>query len=381
MKPTRPSVALFGIASFIALFLAAVLVATLEVRSVSGQEADATKTPAVAAPQTTPPAATETKPPEANPFPFVVRIDKSALLRYTDSEVDDKRAVDQYVLGAHAVGTSRTEGEIRGALIPDSKEAAFDIVFTGQSATKTVGLQEPALIYSRTFTDFKCTHRIIFDPRKGFLIAGDADVEGTTRLVYDGFASTRELGRRLIVKIAERKAGQVHEQARLIADRDNKKIVSESFEVETAKQVKEANKGLDLVRYINRFLGEKSNLQMFAKSSTDCIHIGIGPEGEKYAPMTELPPSREKSAPVEVWVHASILGEPVAAVMKMATPESKLSNLEQTKILGVLSFGAPKDEPAMDMALQDGWLVFALPEAALPPPPAPTAMTTPTATK
>ncbi len=308
----------------------------------------------------------ETKSAEETPFPMVVRIDKSALLRFTNSEIDRRSPVDKVVLETHAVGESRTRGAIRAELIPDSKEATFDIRFQGNTATKTVGTHEPALIYSSTFTNFDCTRRIDFDPRKGFVVVGETEVTGDTRLVYDGFGATRTIGKRMITRVAERRAGQSHEQARQIADRDNKREVFESFEREVAQHVREANEGTDLVRYITRFLGDQSTLQIFAKSSADCIHIGIGPDGEKYEPMTSLPPSREKSAPIELWVHTSILSESAAAAMKAASPAAALPLLMQTKILEALSLSAPTTATApdqsIDVAFHDGWLILGFPD-------------------
>lgn len=305
-------------------------------------------------------AAAITKPAADTPFPMVVRIDESALRRFTNSNVDRRSPVNQIVLETRTVGESRTRGEIRATLMADSTEALFDIRFHGSTTTKTVGTQEPALIYSRTFTDFDCKRRIAFDPRKGFIVVGETAVAGDTRLVYDGFASTRNFGRRIVCRVAARSADQSREQARRIADRDSKREVWKGFEKAVAQQIHQANEGTGLVRYITRFLGDQSTLQVYAKSSVDCIHIGIGPDGEKYEPMTALPPSREKSAPIEIWVHSSIVGEPAVAAMQAASPQSALPPMVKSRILGALSLPLPDE--SIDVTIQDGWLVLGFPD-------------------
>jgi hypothetical protein len=304
------------------------------------------------------------------PLPLVVRVDKSALQPYTDSERDQDFPVDKWVLGAHAVGDSRTVGQVRGELLPDSQEASFDIVFRGHTVSNTASRNDPAIVYSRTFTNFVLRQRIVFDPREGFMMVGEPTVEGDTKLVYDRFASTRQLGRRIITRIAQRQAEKLREPARRIADRDNKQEVRDHFAAEVSKQVKAANEGLGIVNYVNEFLGKDSKLQLHAKSTPDFIYIGLGTEGEKYAPMVEMPAPRGKPAPIEFWVHSSILSAPVATVIKLLTPDMPLPLLAQTNILGALS--APLAGPAtqIDVDLRDGWLVLGLPNAAQSPQPA-----------
>jgi hypothetical protein len=318
--------------------------------------------------ETAPAAAPATKPPEENPFPLIVRIDKSALSPYVDEDFDELRPVDEYVLGAHAVGQSRTRGFSRAELLPDANVAAFEVRFSGSTVSKTVSTQTPGKVYGRTFTRFVCKQRIEFDPRRGFVEAGEPTIEGDTELVYDGFGSTRRLGQRLIVRVVERRSYQLFEPARRIADRDNKRDTLQGFREEVAKLLDDANRGLDLVHYVDRFLGKEAKLQLFAKSATDCIQIGIGPEGERYAPMTALPPRQDRPAPIEVWAHYSLLGAPVMTLLDLAASQDQLPAPLQTKISQALSLSSVAGDSATTMDFRDGWLVLSLPEAAVAQP-------------
>lgn len=302
-------------------------------------------------------------------MPLVLRIDKTALTRYSDSDIDRTGNIDKMVLGSHCTGESHTTGTIRAELLPDSQEAAFDLYFRGRTVSKTKGVQEPGVVWSRTFTDFTSKRRIIFEPRKGFVVVGENEIETQTKLVFDGFGATRNLGRRLITRITAKKSYQLAEQARLIADRDNKKEVAESFTKESDQQVAAANEGLDLVRYVNGFLGNQKNLQLHAKSTTDFIYIGIGPEGEKYAPMAEMPQGRGRAAPMEIWVHTSILSGPVATSLKLITPDVPIPLPAQAKILSALALPVTGSQKPMDVDFYNGWLILGLPDDAAQTPP------------
>ncbi|MGC3970822.1 MAG: hypothetical protein QM775_26870 [Pirellulales bacterium] len=267
------------------------------------------------------------------------------------------------------MGDSKTTGQVRGELLPDSQEASFDIVFRGRTVSNTAARNDPAIVYSRTFTDFVMRQRVVFEPKQGFMVVGEPTIEGDTKLVYDGIQSTRQLGRRIITRFAWRQAEKLREPARLIADRDNKKEVRDQFVDEVTRQVAAANQGLDIVNNVNQFLGKNTELQLHAKSTQDYIYIGLGPKSEKYAPMTELPKPRSKPAPIEFWVHSSILSQPVAAVIKFLSPDAPLPMLAQTKILGALSAPIATSTAQVNVDLREGWLVFGLPNAAQPPQP------------
>ncbi len=154
---------------------------------------------------------------------------------------------------------------------------------------------------------------------------------------------------------------QSQEQARLIADRDGKREVRESFGKEIEKQVRAANKATDLARYVNRFLGDKAKLQLYAKSSTDCIHISVGYVGEKDTPMTSLPLSLDQPAPMEIWAHKSLLSQPVAALLKMATPKTALPEPLKSQFLDALALITAPSDSSINVAFHDDWIVLSLP--------------------
>ncbi|MEX0977983.1 MAG: hypothetical protein WDZ48_03980 [Pirellulales bacterium] len=289
----------------------------------------------------------------------MVRIDQSALDLLTAREIDRRGRVDTVVLGTHAVGESRTQGAISVRLIPDRDGASFDLRFQGRTHTRTVGANGPALIYSHTDTGFVCTRPVSFDPTQGF-VAGASTIVADTKLVYDGFGSSRGgPGSRLISSVAERRSGESREQARQIVARDNERELLSAFDKRVNTQLAAMNQKLNIVVYRNLFVGQGPAVQIAARSSKDCIHIGVGKQGSP-AQLTVIPPRREVVAPIEIWVHSAILGEPVAKLLTLVENKMVLSPTSRLEILGALLIPPAESERLIDLAVYDGWIVIGL---------------------
>ena len=295
-------------------------------------------------------------------YPVVIRIDHSALAPLEAGEIDHRGPVDRVVLGTHAVGESRTRATISVLMIPDRNDASSDLSFQGRAHVSTVGANGPALIYSHTDTDFVCTRQITFHPRQGF-VAGASTVVAETRLVYDGFGSSRgRLGRRLISRIAQRRAGQSQEEARQIAARDTEHELLQAFDKRLNAQLTAMNEGLLVARFVNLFMGEASAMQLSARSSKDCIYVGVGHEGSA-ARLTAIPPRRAALAPIEIGVHVTLLGGQVAQVLRLFENKTVLPQPSRQAILRALSIPDEDSVRIVDVSVHDGWFVFGLQNA------------------
>ncbi len=307
-------------------------------------------------PESESPTASKTERPA---YTLVIRIDQTALEPLTAKEINQRGRVDKMVLGTHAVEESSTHGAISTLLIPDRDEASFDLKFTGKTHTRTVGANGPALIYSHTDTGFVCTRPISFDPTQGF-VAGPTKIVARTKLSYDGFGSSRgALGRRLISGVAERRADESREEAQRIAARDNEKELLAGFDKQVNTQLAEMNRKLNIVLYKKLFVGEGPAVQLAARSSTDCIHIGIGKEGCP-AQLTVIPPRRELVAPIEIWVHSAILSAPVTKLLTLVENKTALPATSRLEILAALLIPPSESGSLLDLALCDGWIVLGL---------------------
>ena len=314
------------------------------------QAADAPQRENPAPPRTTP---------EHPAYPLVIRLNHSAFDPLEARELNHRRHIDRVVLGTHAVGESHTQGAISVLMVPDRNDASFDVSFQGRTRASTVGTNGPALIYSHTDTDFVCTRQVSFQPHQGF-VAAASTVVANTRLVYDGFGSSSgRLGRRLISRVAEQRAGESQEEARQIAAQDTERELLQAFDKRLNAQLTTVNQKLNLARYVNIFIGSASAKQLSARSTKDCIFIGVGREGSP-ARLTIIPPRRETEAPIEIAVHSTILGEPVAKLLGLFQNAMELPQPSRQEILQALSI--PEEEYARitDIGVHDGWFVLGL---------------------
>lgn len=314
-------------------------------------------------------------------FPLVVRIDNSALDPLREKDISRQGTVDRIVLGTRAIGTSWTTGAIDVEMIPDRDDASFTIRFLGKTQTKTTGSNGPALIYSRTFTDFECARRVVFDPRIG-MVAGPCVSRARTSLVYDGFDSSGgPLGRRLVARVAQRRAGESFEQVRAIALRDNEAEVHQAFEKRLDEQLAGINRRLDVARYVNALFGPMSKPRLATRSSQNSILIGIGNEQSPERLVT-YPPQREKPAPIEVWVHSSMIGQRLGGLAAIVEKidDRVLPSAAQMQVLQLM-FGAPPEDPTQkvenqfDVGFKQGWFVIGLKNDSATPAPVATAVT------
>ncbi len=291
-------------------------------------------------------------------YPLVIRIDHTALAPLEASSVDFHSGVDRVVLGTHAVGESRTRGAVSVLMVPNPNAASFDLSFRGRVHVCTVGTNGPALIYSHSDTDFLCTRRISFDPRQGF-VSGARTFNADTRLVYDGFGSSRSrLGWRLISRIAERRASGLQEEARQIAARDTAHELQQGFDKQLDARLATMNKTANVAGLVKLLMVEGSSLQLSARSTEDCIYVGVGHEGGP-ARLTAIPPRCPMSTPIEISVYSTMFGAQVAKLLSVSRKDASPQLFRQEVLRALL---IPKEEAAgiADVGIQEGWLVLGL---------------------
>lgn len=298
---------------------------------------------------------------------LIVRIDKCLLEPLRSQKVDHWGDVDQVVLGTRAVGKSHTTGTIDVANMVGRDDASFTVKFSGKTETKTVGYNGPALIYSRTHTDFVCTREVTFDPQKGF-VASPGKERARTILYYDGFGSSRQgLGSRLVTRIAEERAIESYSAASQIAARDNREQISQTFDQRLNKQLAGINRELRMVRYANAMLNPDSQPRLAARSLKDCVLVGIARKGDSPRLVT-LPPECKSAAPIEIWVHTSLLGDR-ATLMVGVFDRLESEVLPAASPFAVSQLQAPPAAEkwrAFDMKLHQGWIVVGLHKDAAP---------------
>ena len=220
-----------------------------------------------------------------------------------EKDIKHRGHVDRLILGTQATGTSWTSGGINVQIVPNDEDASIIIRFRGKIETKQPAITAPPLFTAIRTQILSVPAKSLFAPRIG-LVAGKPTVDARTTLVYDGFDSNRGLGKRLVARVAKRRAEELFGQAQAIANQENKVAVCQAFERRLDVQLASINRRLDIARYVNAVFGPSSRPHLFATSSEDCVLIGISRD-KREQKLNDYLPQRKNSSPIEIWVHRS----------------------------------------------------------------------------
>ncbi len=80
-----------------------------------------------------------------------------------NEKVDEVRSIEDFIDGAHVVGTGHTRGELVASLKPNESLAELQDVFTGRVHSNTTAYASQAIVRSLSVTDFNATKRLSFD--------------------------------------------------------------------------------------------------------------------------------------------------------------------------------------------------------------------------
>ena len=100
-------------------------------------------------------------------------------------------------------------------------------------------------------------------------------------------------------------------------------------------------------------------MQLSARSSTDCMYVGVGHEGSP-ARLTFIPPRRAALAPIEIGVHSTMLGGQVAKILRLFENKTVLPQASRQEILRALSIPDEDFARIVDVSVHDGWFVLGL---------------------
>jgi len=292
-------------------------------------------------------------------FPLMVRVSARALDWLREKDIRHEGAVDRVVLGTRAVGKSWTSGAIDVEILPNENDATFVLKFQGKANTSTSGANGPAIIRSRTSTDFECTRQVTFDPQVGML-AGPTKIAARTALVFDGFDSNRRLGRRLITRVAEKRANEQFPLVQAIAKRDNETEIVRAFDQLLDAKLASVNRQIGLARYANSLFGPASKPHLASCSTPGCILIGVGNEDSPRKLVT-CPPKCQSHAPIEIWVHQSLLGQRLGSVASIwdRVDQGVFPTPSQFQVMQLVPRLKPAERP-FEVNLTEGWLVIGL---------------------
>lgn len=293
-------------------------------------------------------------------YPVVLRISHAALTERAKQQVDRRHDIDRAVSGMRVLGKSHTVGRISAQTVTDHSNASFVVNFVGQVQCRMTEYEGPAIVYSRTVTDFACARRVTFDPNRGF-VAAPTKIKSTTKLTHDGYASTRRrLVGRVVCRVASRQANDSHDESQQMAARDNRHGVREGFDKALDEQLSQLNKQLKFGLLVKRLFSKAAQVHVVSRSHSDGIYFGVGPSGNATL-FSVAGLARPAATPVELWVHSTFLGEePTRFVELMGADRSGvLSSSAQRMILSALSVSQDESQ-RMELLAVGKWIVVSL---------------------
>jgi hypothetical protein len=246
---------------------------------------------------------------------IVVRVSREALDPFIE-KVDTTRPVEEMILGAHVAGKARTTGEPAVEFVENPRQATFLVSLKGATVSRTVGSSGPATVYTRAETFFTATKEIRFEPGKGF-VAQSARIAASTRAITEGIR-TRRGG--LIGRIVSRRAWQrvnaLRPQVEAIARQKAERRIAAAFDEYLKTKLARLNRMTDVRPTLALVLGSEGEPKFISRTTRDHLEIAAGPAN---APGQFLLPAAaaQSDAPFQIFVHNSILGQPLAGAFKL----------------------------------------------------------------
>ena len=169
-------------------------------------------------------------------------VSEELLSRRFSRPVQDTGPVNEMILGTHVRGTAFTTGQITTDLVPNSQAAQLDILFHGSSQTRSLGRQKPVTIRSTSVANLVARKPLYLYPRD--VSAGPATASSSLNSTIHGITPDARLGRRLIERIAWKRALQQKPQADRIAAGRAARRLEKSLDEQTQELITSARSQL-----------------------------------------------------------------------------------------------------------------------------------------
>jgi len=256
---------------------------------------------------------------------FVARISADVLSQQFNRRVDMTVPVRDVILGTPVSGVARIVGQPQVQLVPCSDEARFNMVFSGTVYSRTAGYPGPATVYGHSITWFTATKEVVFEPGKGFH-ALPSKIAATTRCYTDNIAPSRG---GLIGRIIQRRAGEqvAAQQPQLTAIARQRAVrrIESSFEQETANRIAHLNESVDFQIQLASGRTREGCRKLMACTTPQYLQIAdmIYEGNETAVQLPTRSPRAGAAAPIEVWVHNTVVPPIIAKELKsvFSTPD------------------------------------------------------------
>ena len=171
-----------------------------------------------------------------------LRISENLLTRRFSQSVNEPMAVNEVILGTRVSGNAITTGSITTDIVADPRVARVDIVFRGNTRARTVGRQKPVTIQSTSVTALEARKPLYIHP--DHVTSMPTKAAGNTQTTIHSITPDRRLGRRLINKVAWKRAGQQKPQSERIASERAARRVEQQMDEQSQELLTRAQSAL-----------------------------------------------------------------------------------------------------------------------------------------
>ena len=299
----------------------------------------------------------------STPRRIVIRLTAEAFAPLVDRDVDETRPVQDVILGTRVAGQSRTTGKPTVTLADDDDSASFVLTLKGTTVSRTVGYNGPAVIRSRSETFFTATKRVVFQAGQGF-VSEPAKIDARTRITTEGIGSTRPgLRGRLVQRQAAPQVAASRRAAEEIVRQKAMRRVSAAFDRHLEGRLERLNRALDMREAIAFVLRGETEPRYVFCTADGCVQIVASAGVDDPAVPVQLPPLESKPAPVQIWVHRSLVDENLAFFLKQFD-QARREPGPVFRILAAAAAGfrsepsADSTDTSLDDVAADEWIVI-----------------------
>jgi hypothetical protein len=300
---------------------------------------------------------------EESDFLIVFRLSPDAMRSFLFKEVNHQGPVNRIIMGTHSTGESITNGKVVVDIVPQSATEGPVLVvrLTGTIHCNTVGRNGPAIIRSRSNSDFVCERVIRFDSESGF-VPLTSRVKANPQIHYDDFSSDRGgIRGRIISRAASRRAEESRAQATEIVRSIQEEELRNIFESRLNENIASLNRKLQVARLVGPLLGQRTQLRMAAVAAPEGLKIGFAP-ADTMGSLPELPQKTFNDAPVEVWLRVDSIAEQPRRVINVTRLAMRALEFEERiQEINVSLSESPQLQPLnFQSTLLQGWIRFGL---------------------
>jgi len=254
--------------------------------------------------------------------------------------VDEITPVRDVILGTNITGTGHTTGRICIELIPNTERAAIETVFCGTTLSENVGCKGPVRIYSNGTTHLEGRLCVFLDAEGFEWLPAVCHAETETQIT----AIRDRRGRRMVERIARRRAAEQKRRAESIASAHAAQRLNGRMDLRAEEAIQNADR-LFRKRFRQPLVRRNLFPQRLDFSTTkEAMHVvGMRADASQLAAPSEPPPVAE-GADLNVRIHESLINNLAASALGGMTLHDETYRSLVVEVLGELPENLQVDE-------------------------------------